>query len=52
MTAPADEVVGRASHARRLELNPRLYAYGAAFAMGCGVILADTKFEFGASTGR
>ncbi len=43
----AIEVVGEESYERLRELSSRLYAYGAAFAKECGVILADTKFEFG-----
>jgi phosphoribosylaminoimidazole-succinocarboxamide synthase len=39
--------------ARRLqEASLRLYAHGAAHAERCGLILADTKFEFGLLDGR
>ena len=45
-----DEVIGLVGgrHARRLrELTLALYTEGAAYAAGKGIIIADTKFEFG-----
>jgi len=43
----AGRVVGRELAARLKELTLRLYAFGAAHAQAHGIILADTKFEFG-----
>jgi phosphoribosylaminoimidazole-succinocarboxamide synthase len=42
---PRDDVARLAEHVRMLSL--RLYGYGAAVAERAGVLLADTKFEFG-----
>jgi phosphoribosylaminoimidazole-succinocarboxamide synthase len=41
-------IVGRELIGRLRELTLELYAYGQAHAEKCGIILADTKFEFGA----
>jgi phosphoribosylaminoimidazole-succinocarboxamide synthase len=43
----AEGLVGPAVLARARELTLRLYAEGAAHAESCGIIVADTKFEFG-----
>jgi phosphoribosylaminoimidazole-succinocarboxamide synthase len=43
----AAELVGRRVLDRVKELTLRLYAEGAAHADSCGIIVADTKFEFG-----
>jgi phosphoribosylaminoimidazole-succinocarboxamide synthase len=43
----AAELVGRRVLDRVKELTLRLYAEGAAHAESCGIIVADTKFEFG-----
>jgi phosphoribosylaminoimidazole-succinocarboxamide synthase len=43
----AAALVGPAVLARARELTLRLYAEGAAHAEACGIIVADTKFEFG-----
>jgi len=43
----AAELVGRRVLDRVRELTLRLYAEGAAHAESCGIIVADTKFEFG-----
>ncbi len=49
--ARAAELVGRET-ARELErLSLELYSRAAAHAAGCGIILADTKFEFGRQSG-
>jgi phosphoribosylaminoimidazole-succinocarboxamide synthase len=45
--AEAAEIVGPAVLKRARELTLRLYAEGAAHAESCGIIVADTKFEFG-----
>jgi phosphoribosylaminoimidazole-succinocarboxamide synthase len=45
--ADATAIVGRDVVARARELTLRLYAEGAAHAESCGLIVADTKFEFG-----
>jgi phosphoribosylaminoimidazole-succinocarboxamide synthase len=46
---PADaiELVGEDRYETVRDLSLRLYEYGARVAKDCGVILADTKFEFG-----
>src|SRR5262249_50369127 len=43
----AAEIVGRPLLERVRDLTLRLYAEGAAHAESCGIIVADTKFEFG-----
>jgi phosphoribosylaminoimidazole-succinocarboxamide synthase len=43
----AAEIVGRRALDRVRDLTLRLYAEGAAHAESCGIIVADTKFEFG-----
>jgi len=43
----AAEIVGRPILERVRDLTLRLYAEGAAHAESCGIIVADTKFEFG-----
>ena len=45
--ATASDIVGREIFERVRELTLRLYAEGAAHAESCGIIVADTKFEFG-----
>ena len=45
--ADAAAIVGRDVAARARELTLRLYAEGAAYAESRGIIVADTKFEFG-----
>ncbi len=45
--AEASSLVDPAVLARAKELTLRLYAEGAAHAESCGIIVADTKFEFG-----
>jgi len=45
--ARAVEMVGRPLFDRVRDLTLRLYAEGAAHAESCGIIVADTKFEFG-----
>jgi phosphoribosylaminoimidazole-succinocarboxamide synthase len=45
--AEAARLVDPAVLARARELTLRLYAEGAAHAESCGIIVADTKFEFG-----
>jgi phosphoribosylaminoimidazole-succinocarboxamide synthase len=40
-------IVGQALLDRVRDLTLRLYAEGAAYAESCGIIVADTKFEFG-----
>ena len=50
MPLTADEavaLVGADEYEQLKDLSLRLYAYGAAHAESCGLILADTKFEFG-----
>ena len=43
----ASEIIGPRLLARLRELTLALYAHGAAHAESCGIIVADTKFEFG-----
>jgi phosphoribosylaminoimidazole-succinocarboxamide synthase len=43
----AAEMVGRSTYDRVRDLTLRLYAEGSAHARSCGIIIADTKFEFG-----
>ncbi|MGH8977542.1 MAG: phosphoribosylaminoimidazolesuccinocarboxamide synthase [Acidimicrobiia bacterium] len=43
----AIDLVGEDRYERLRSLSLRLYEFGAGFARDCGVILADTKFEFG-----
>ena len=45
--AEASTLVGEPRVRRLRELTLELYAFGAAHAESCGIILADTKFEFG-----
>jgi phosphoribosylaminoimidazole-succinocarboxamide synthase len=45
--AEAAAIVGEATLARLRDLTLALYAFGHAHAGACGLILADTKFEFG-----
>jgi phosphoribosylaminoimidazole-succinocarboxamide synthase len=45
--ARAAEIVGAGTIARLRDLTLALYARGVAHAETCGIILADTKFEFG-----
>jgi phosphoribosylaminoimidazole-succinocarboxamide synthase len=45
--AEAIALVGEERYEALRALSLRLYEFGAAFAHDCGVILADTKFEFG-----
>jgi phosphoribosylaminoimidazole-succinocarboxamide synthase len=47
----AMELVGDDVYTRLRDLSLRLYARGAQHAEGCGLILADTKFEFGERDG-
>ena len=50
MGLTADEavaLVGADAYEQLKDLSLRLYAFGAAHAESCGLILADTKFEFG-----
>ncbi len=49
--AAAAAVVGEAMLARLKALTMELYAAGVAHAASCGIILADTKFEFGVTDG-
>jgi phosphoribosylaminoimidazole-succinocarboxamide synthase len=50
--ARAVEMVGRPLFDRIRDLTLRLYAEGAAHAESCGIIVADTKFEFGLLPGN
>lgn len=45
--AQVEDLVGRALAAQLRDLSIRLYTEGAAFAETRGIIIADTKFEFG-----
>lgn len=45
-------IVGAARAARLRELTLKVYGFAAEFARGCGIILADTKFEFGLLDGQ
>jgi phosphoribosylaminoimidazole-succinocarboxamide synthase len=47
-----EELVGEEAAARLRDLSLRLYREGAAYAEPRGVLLADTKFEFGLVDGR
>jgi phosphoribosylaminoimidazole-succinocarboxamide synthase len=49
--AEAGALVGASLVARLRELTLALYAVGAAHAESCGIILADTKYEFGLTDG-
>ena len=49
--AQAAEIVGSDVLARVRALTLRLYAEGASYAESCGIIVADTKFEFGVLPG-
>jgi phosphoribosylaminoimidazole-succinocarboxamide synthase len=48
----AVDLVGAQQYEELRDLSLRLYEFGAKFAHDCGVILADTKFEFGEIDGR
>jgi phosphoribosylaminoimidazole-succinocarboxamide synthase len=48
----ASDLVGRAVYERVRELSLQLYAMGAEHAADCGILLADTKFEFGELDGE
>jgi phosphoribosylaminoimidazole-succinocarboxamide synthase len=48
----AIDLVGEETYTQLRELSLRLYEFGREFAGECGVILADTKFEFGVLDGR
>jgi phosphoribosylaminoimidazole-succinocarboxamide synthase len=48
----AIDLVGRATYDRVREASLRLYEFGAEHAADCGIILADTKFEFGELDGE
>jgi phosphoribosylaminoimidazole-succinocarboxamide synthase len=48
----AAELVGRAVYEKVRDLSLRLYSIGAEHAADCGIILADTKFEFGELDGE
>jgi phosphoribosylaminoimidazole-succinocarboxamide synthase len=50
--ADASTIVGEALVRRLRELTLALYEFGAAHAESRGIILADTKFEFGLTDGR
>ena len=50
--ADAANLVGRELIQRLRDLTIELYAFGAAHAESCGIILADTKFEFGMLDGK
>jgi phosphoribosylaminoimidazole-succinocarboxamide synthase len=45
-------LVGADRYGKLRELSLRLYEFGARHALSCGVILADTKFEFGEVDGE
>jgi phosphoribosylaminoimidazole-succinocarboxamide synthase len=49
--AAAGRIVGGDRLARLRDLTLTLYARGAAHAESCGIIVADTKFEFGVTDG-
>jgi phosphoribosylaminoimidazole-succinocarboxamide synthase len=46
------ELIGRGLAERLKELTLQIYERAAAIALGCGIILADTKFEFGFCEGE
>jgi len=46
------EMIGAADAARLRDISLKLYSEGAAYALPRGVILADTKFEFGLINGK
>ena len=48
----AGEIVGHETIARLRDLTLALYTAGAAHAESCGIIVADTKFEFGLRSGQ
>jgi phosphoribosylaminoimidazole-succinocarboxamide synthase len=50
--ARAGEIIGAALAARVAEISVRLYRAGADYAASRGIILADTKFEFGLVDGE
>jgi phosphoribosylaminoimidazole-succinocarboxamide synthase len=50
--AQAGEIVGHDTAARLAELSIQVYTRGAAHAERRGIIVADTKFEFGLAPGR
>ncbi|KAL8752087.1 MAG: hypothetical protein Q9184_005851 [Pyrenodesmia sp. 2 TL-2023] len=50
--AVAAQIIGSTNHARRIkDLSLRIYAVASAYALERGLILADTKFEFGLDEG-
>ncbi|HEY5170796.1 MAG TPA: phosphoribosylaminoimidazolesuccinocarboxamide synthase [Acidimicrobiia bacterium] len=49
--AEAVDLVGADAYEQLKDLSLRLYAFGAQHAESCGLILADTKFEFGERDG-
>jgi phosphoribosylaminoimidazole-succinocarboxamide synthase len=49
--AQASDLIGGALVARVRDLTLRLYAEGSAHAAACGILVADTKFEFGVLPG-
>jgi phosphoribosylaminoimidazole-succinocarboxamide synthase len=49
--AEASDLLGRARAAELKQLTLRLYRRAAAHAESCGIIVADTKFEFGVEQG-
>ncbi len=50
--AEVEQMVGAATAARLRDLSVRLYRAGADYAAGRGILLADTKFEFGLRNGE
>jgi phosphoribosylaminoimidazole-succinocarboxamide synthase len=50
--AQAGEIVGTDLIARLRDLTLEIYAQGVAHAETCGIIIADTKFEFGMANGE
>ena len=48
----AADLVGTDTYEQLKDLSLRLYAFGARHAESCGLILADTKFEFGERDGE
>jgi phosphoribosylaminoimidazole-succinocarboxamide synthase len=48
----ARQLVGDGKFERVRELSLRLYSAAADYALSCGIILADTKFEFGEADGK
>jgi phosphoribosylaminoimidazole-succinocarboxamide synthase len=50
--AEMTELVGEAAATQAREVSLRIYEKAANYAQECGILLADTKFEFGAVDGR